>query len=453
MTGEIVSINIGQAGVQFAESCWELYCLEHGVEPDGRMKCSCFHEHKNNRFNSIFYETEKSVIVPRAMFIDLEPTVIDVVRSGKYKSLFHPNTFLSGKEDAANNFARGYYGVGREALEVAVERIEKLAEDCDQLQGFLLSHSLGGGTGSGFTAILAQALSQLFPKKSKINFIVYPSPHLSTSMVEPYNSLLTTHCTMDHSDCSFLLDNEAIYKICHNKLKVSRPMYKNLNQVISHVLSSITTPLRFEGSLQVNLSAFQTNLVPYPRIHFPLATYSPLMTDVNILRSVVSIQHLTNQCFAPHNQMVNCSPQSAKYMACCLLYRGDVSPSKVNYALQNIKRSSKIHFVDWCPTGFKIGINSQPPFAVPGSDIGNSIRAVCMLSNTTAIREAWARLDYKFDLMFRKKAFVHWYISEGMTLDEFLETRENMAALEEDYKEAGAETVFVDEEEPGVEEY
>ena len=67
--------------------------------------------------------------------------------------------------------------------------------------------------------------------------------------------------------------------------------------------------------------------------------------------------------------------------------------------------------MDWCPTGFKVGINYQPPTVVPGGDLAKVQRAVCMLSNTTAIAEAWARLDHKFDLMYAKRAFVHWYVN------------------------------------------
>merc|ERR1711990_184033 len=94
-------------------------------------------------------------------------------------------------------------------------------------------------------------------------------------------------------------------------------------------------------------------------------------------------------------------------MACCMLYRGDVVPKDVNAAIASIKTKRSIQFVDWCPTGFKVGINYQPPTAVPGSDIAKVPRAVCMISNTTAIAEAWARLDHKFDLMYSKRAFVH----------------------------------------------
>ena len=417
--------------------------------PDGLMPSDTTIGGGDDSFNTFFSETGSGKHVPRCVFVDLEPSVVDEVRTGTYRQLFHPQQMITGKEDAANNYARGHYTVGRELIDDVVEHLRKLADQCSGLQGFLVFHSFGGGTGSGFTSLLMERLSVDYGKKSKLEFSIYPAPQVSTAVVEPYNSILTTHTTLEHTDCAFMVDNEAIYDICKRNLSVERPSYTSLNRIISQIVSSITASLRFEGSLNVDLTEFQTNLVPYPRIHFPLATYSPIANVEKVAHEKFSVSDITNACFEPANQMVKCDPRTGKYMACCLLYRGDVVPKDVSSAIADIKAKRSIQFVDWCPTGFKVGINYQPPTVVPGAELAKVPRAVCMLSNTTAIAEAWARLDYKFDLMYAKRAFVHWYVGEGMEEGEFQEARDDLAALERDYEEVGADSI--DSEEGEVE--
>ncbi len=101
----------------------------------------------------------------------------------------------------------------------------------------------------------------------------------------------------------------------------------------------------------------------------------------------------------PASMMAKCDPRHGKYMACCLKYRGVVVPKDVNASVATIKTKRTIQFVDWRPTGFKCGINFQPPTVVPGGDLAKVTRAVCMVSNSTAITEVFSRIDHKFDLM------------------------------------------------------
>merc|ERR1712106_548187 len=139
---ECISVHVGQAGVQMGNACWELYCMEHGLTPDGQLQASETPAKGDDSFSTFFSETGAGKHVPRAVFLDLEPTVVDEIRTGTYRQLFHPEQLVSGKEDAANNYARGHYTVG---------------------------------------------------KKSKLEFAIYPAPQVSTAVVEPYNSILTTH--------------------------------------------------------------------------------------------------------------------------------------------------------------------------------------------------------------------------------------------------------------------
>lgn len=175
----------------------------------------------DDSFNTFFSETGSGKHVPRAVFVDLEPTVvgaytiiidmsscwkeidflseIDEVRTGTYRQLFHPEQLITGKEDAANNYARGHYTIGKEIVDLVLDRIRKLADQCTGLQvctwvkivfqlmtlivyaclqGFLVFHSFGGGTGSGFTSLLMERLSVDYGKKSKLEFSIYPAPQV-----------------------------------------------------------------------------------------------------------------------------------------------------------------------------------------------------------------------------------------------------------------------------------
>jgi tubulin alpha len=119
-------------------------------------------------FNTFFSETDGGKHVPRAVFCDLEPTVIDEIKTGAYKELFHPDSLITGKEDAANNYARGHFTIGKGIIDNVMDKLRKSTDMCSGLQGFLIFHSFGGGTGSGFSSLLMERLTMDYGKKTKL---------------------------------------------------------------------------------------------------------------------------------------------------------------------------------------------------------------------------------------------------------------------------------------------
>ena len=114
--------------------------------------------------------------------------------------------------------------------------------------------------------------------------------------MEPYNAVLSTHGTIEHSDCTFLVDNEAVYDICRRHLDIPRPGFEHLNGLVAQVVSSITSSMRFDGVLNIDLAEFQTNLVPFPRIHYPLISYAPVISSNRVSHESFKVQDLTFQC-------------------------------------------------------------------------------------------------------------------------------------------------------------
>jgi len=110
-----------------------LFCLEHGIHHDGQMPSDKTVGVCEDAFNTFFSETGAGKHVPRAVYIDLEPTVVDEVRAGAYRQIYHPEQLISGKEDAANNYSRGHNTIGKEVIDLVLDRIRKLADDCSGL--------------------------------------------------------------------------------------------------------------------------------------------------------------------------------------------------------------------------------------------------------------------------------------------------------------------------------
>ena len=340
----------------------------------------------------------------------LQPTVIDEVRTGAYRQLFHPEQLISGKEDAANNFARGHYTIGKEIVDLALDRIRKLADNCTGLQGFLVFNAVGGGTGSGLGSLLLERLSVDYGKKSKLGFTVYPSPqardrglggwewssvgrdgwdgmawvagwlgrrrglcgsprpapsHLHT---QPPTTLPTLFVGVDRGGGALQLGPvHPLPAGAHRRRRHARQRggVRHLPPLPGHraphlhqpeppdrpgkgekgvglgamggacdgvdasarpnarrpdarppprfftvqVISSLTASLRFDGALNVDVTEFQTNLVPYPRIHFMLSSYAPIISAEKAYHEQLSVAEITSTAFEPASMMAKCDPR------------------------------------------------------------------------------------------------------------------------------------------------
>ena len=156
--------------------------------------------------------------------------MIDTIKTNNISKLFNSDYFVSGKEDASNLFARGFCTIGKDIIDLIKDKIRKLFENSNYIQGLIINNSVSGGTGSGLGCLILEYLNVEY-KQTKIGFHIYPQTNnnnISKCIVEPYNTLFATSDFIEHTNESIIFDNKALYNICQRKLNIKKPKYTNL---------------------------------------------------------------------------------------------------------------------------------------------------------------------------------------------------------------------------------
>ncbi|KAF5274370.1 hypothetical protein FQA39_LY07250 [Lamprigera yunnana] len=421
---------------------WEVISDEHGIDPTGTYHGDS--DLQLERINVYYNEATGGKYVPRAVLVDLEPGTMDSVRSGPFGQIFRPDNFVFGQSGAGNNWAKGHYTEGAELVDSVLDVVRKEAEGCDCMQGFQLTHSLGGGTGSGLGTLLISKIREEYPDRIMNTFSVVPSPKVSDTVVEPYNATLSVHQLVENTDESYCIDNEALYDICFRTLKLTTPTYGDLNHLVSATMSGVTTCLRFPGQLNSDLRKLAVNMVPFPRLHFFMPGFAPLTSRGSQQYRALTVPELVLQMFDAKNMMAACDPRHGRYLTVAAIFRGRMSMKEVDEQMLNIQNKNSSYFVEWIPNNVKTAVCDIPPRGLKMSST--------FIGNSTCIQELFKRISEQFTAMFRRKAFLHWYTGEGMDEMEFTEAESNMNDLVSEYQQyqdatAEEEGEFDEEEE------
>jgi len=429
---EIVHLQVGQCGNQVGSKFWEVISDEHGIQPNGSYEGES--DLQLQRVNVFYNEAAQKRYVPRAVLVDLEPGTMDSVRAGPYGGLFRPDNFIFGHSGAGNNWAKGHYTEGAELVDSVMDVIRKEAEACDRLQGFQITHSLGGGTGSGMGTLLISRMREEYADRMMETFSVFPCPQVSDTVVEPYNATLSVHQLVENSDEVMVIDNEALYDICFRTLKLSNPTYGDLNHLVSAGMSGVTCCLRFPGQLNSDLRKLATNLIPFPRLHFFMIGFAPLTSRGSQVYRNVTVPELTQQMFDPRNMMCASDPRNGRYLTAVAMFRGRMSTKDVEEQMHNVQVRNSSFFVEWIPNNIKSSVCDIAPKGLKMS--------VTFIANTTAIQDMFKRVSEQFTAMFRRKAFLHWYTGEGMDEMEFTEAESNINDLIAEYTQYQEASAF-----------
>lgn len=431
MPREIITLQIGQCGNQIGMEFWKQLCNEHGIGPEGIVQENAMYG--DDRKDVFFYQADDDHYIPRAILVDLEPRVIKSIQNSSYSKLYNPENVFMSKEGggAGNVWAKGY-SEGERFQEEIMEMIDREADGSDSLEGFIIIHSINGGTGSGFGSYVLEKLNERFPKKLIQTYSVFPNLPDSDIVVTPYNSLLTLKRLVLNSDCVIVLDNPALNNIATDRIKINSPTMQQVNSLISTVMSASTTTLRYPGYMNNDLISLIAPLVPTPRCHFLMTGYTPITLDnkVSMIRKT-TVLDVMRRLLQSKNIMVQGGAKKGLYISILNIIQGEVDPTQVHKALQRIRERKLANFIPWGPASIQVALSKKSPYIETPYKVSG-----LMLANHTSISILMQLIVDSFNSIYKKKAYLDMFRREDMfssSLEEFEDAQEVVTKVIEEY--------------------
>ena len=417
MPREIITIQVGQCGNQIGNEFWKQLCLEHGISSEGIVNEKAING--DDRKDVFFYQADDDHYIPRSVLIDLEPKVISSIQSSDFKHFYNPENIFISKEGlgAGNCWATGYAKAEQVEDEV-MDMIEREADGSDSLEGFMLIHSINGGTGSGFGSYLLEKLNENFPKKLIQTYSVFPNMSGDSGVVvTPYNSILTLKRLILNSDSVIVLDNGALYNIATERMKLESPSMSQVNSLISTIMCSSTTTLRYPGYMNNDMISLIAPLVPTPRCHFLMTGYTPITLDNNkTLVRKTTVLDVMRRLLQSKNIMVSGGAKKGMYISILNIIQGEVDPTQIHQALQKIREKKLANFIPWGPGSIQVALSKKSPYIETAYKVSG-----LMLANHTSINLLMQQIVDSFNNMYKKKAYLDSFKKEDMFKDSLSE--------------------------------
>eukprot|EP00093_Oithona_nana_P004160 04160.XXX_143824_145513_1 [CDS] Oithona nana genome sequencing. len=449
MPREMIMLQLGQCGNQIGFEFWKKLCKEHGISQEGVLE-----EHANeglDRKDVFFYQADDEHYIPRSVLMDLEPRVINNIMSSPYRKLYNPENIFLAKDGggAGNNWASGY-AQGQLHYEDMFDIIDREADGSDSLEGFVLTHSIAGGTGSGMGSYILERLADRFPKKLVQTYSVFPNQEsnsgemtsgigVSDVVVQPYNSLLTLKRLTQSADCVVVLDNTALNRIASDRLRIDTPSFAQINELVSTIMSVSTATLRYPSYMNNDLIGLIAPLIPTPKLHFLMTGYTPLTTEAEgtSVRKT-TVLDVMRRLLQPKNMMVSTHQSDKRTQHCYIsilnIIQGEVDPTQVHKSLQRIRERKLTRFIPWGPASIQVALSRKSPY-VPTTHRVSGL----MLANHTSISCLFQRCLRDYDKMRRVNAYIEQFRKEEMfaeNLDEMDDSRDVVQNLVDEYTAA-----------------